>query len=162
MASRRRARHFALQALYQADLAGAPVQHSLTALWSGMLDGEGIEPGRPPESEEVEFAQRIALGVDQNRDRIDELIESCSTNWRLMRMPVVDRNILRMAAYELMDCRDIPATVSINEAVELAKRYGTGDSRAFVNGIVDRMARLLDRLPPDAVRRRTSDVPDEE
>lgn len=149
MASRRRAREFALQALYDADLAEIGGQEALTALWSGMIEGEGIDDNRAPESEEVEFAQRLVLGVHDKRPAIDELIESCSTNWRMPRMPVVDRNILRVAAYELLECADIPATVSINEAVELAKRFGTQDSRAFVNGIVDRMARQLDRIPAD-------------
>jgi len=149
MASRRRAREFALQALYDADLAEIGGQEALTALWAGMIEGEGIDDNRAPESEEVEFAQRLVLGVDEKRPAIDELIESCSTNWRMPRMPVVDRNILRVAAFELLECADIPATVSINEAVELAKRFGTQDSRAFVNGIVDRMARQLDRIPAD-------------
>lgn len=157
MASRRKSRQYALQALYQSDLSGHPLSSAMNALWSGMLDGEGIEEdGRPPESEEVEFAQKIAYGVEAGKDRIDELIESCSTNWRLARMPVVDRNILRMAAYELMECPEIPATVSINEAVELAKKYGTADSRAFVNGIVDRMARQLDRLSGDVPRKKAT------
>jgi N utilization substance protein B len=157
MASRRKSRQYALQALYQSDLSGHPLSAAMNALWSGMLDGEGIEEdARAPESEEVEFAQRIAYGVEAKKDRIDELIESCSTNWRLARMPVVDRNILRMAAYELMECPEIPATVSINEAVELAKKYGTADSRAFVNGIVDRMARQLDRISGDAPRKKAT------
>jgi len=69
-------------------------------------------------------------------------------------MPLVDRNILRMAAFELAHCPDIPATVAINEAVELAKRFGTADSRAFVNGIVDRIARNLQRIGGDAPRRK--------
>ena len=146
MASRRRSRHFALQALYQADLSEESLSTALAALWAGMVEGEGIGDSKPPESEEVEFAQRVAHGVEQHREPIDELIESCSTNWRLSRMPLVDRNVLRMAAFELMHCPDIPATVSINEAVELAKRFGTADSRAFVNGIVDRMARQLNRI----------------
>ena len=98
------------------------------------------------ESEEVEFAQRLCMGVEENRAGIDSLIEESSTNWRLPRMPIVDRNILRIAAFELMGCADIPATVSINEAIELAKRFGTADSRAFVNGIVDRMARQLGKI----------------
>jgi len=158
MSSRRRSRQYALQALYQSDLSGAPVTGSLQALWSGLLEGEGLsDEARVPDSDEVEFAQRIAVGVEQKRAPIDDLIESCSTNWRLARMPVVDRNILRMAAFELMECSDIPATVSINEAVELAKRYGTADSRAFVNGIVDRMARLLKRLEGEAPRRRPTE-----
>lgn len=147
MASRRRAREYSLQGLYQADLSAVAVPAALNDLWTGLMDGEGIDEGRVPQSEEVEFAQRVAFGVDQHRDEIDILIEECSTNWRLARMPVVDRNILRMAAFELMHCNDIPATVSINEAVELAKRFGTAESRAFVNGIVDRMARQLGRIP---------------
>lgn len=146
MASRRRARGFALQALYHADLTESSVPDALAQLWAGMLDGEGIDSERPPESEEVEFAQRLAMGVDAHLVRIDLLIEECSTNWRVRRMPVVDRNILRLASFELMECADIPATVSINEAVELAKRYGTRESRAFVNGIVDRIARQVGRV----------------
>jgi N utilization substance protein B len=158
MASRRRSRQYALQAMYQADLAGAPLGASLQPLWSGLMEGEGIgEEPRVPESEEVEFAQRLVRGVDDHRARIDDLIESCSTNWRLSRMPIVDRNILRMAAYELMECLDIPANVAINEAIELAKRFGAGESRAFVNGIVDRMARVLGRIAPDAPRRKLTD-----
>ena len=120
MASRRRARGFALQALYHSDLTDSAVQRALTDLWAGLLDGEGFDDERPHESEEVEFAQRLALGVHDDQAEIDALIETCSTNWRLARMPVVDRNILRLAAYELMRCDDIPATVSINEAIELA------------------------------------------
>ncbi len=144
MASRRRARQFALQALFEADLRGTTVSGALNDLWAGLMDGEGIDGERAPESEEVEFAQRLCRGVDDHRERIDTLIDECSTNWRLSRMPVVDRNILRMAAYELLECHDVP--VAINEAIELAKRYGTADSRAFVNGIVDRMARQLGRV----------------
>lgn len=154
MASRRRAREYALQALYQADLREIAVAAALNDLWSGLMDDEGIDEARPPESEEVEFAQRLAFGADERRAEIDALIEECSTNWRLVRMPVVDRNVLRLAAFELLVCTDIPATVSINEAVELAKRFGTADSRAFVNGIVDRMARQLNRLDPSKRRRR--------
>ena len=146
MASRRQAREYALQALFQADLREVTVSAALNDLWSGLMDGEGLDDSRPPESEEVEFAQRLARGVDERKAEIDTLIEESSTNWRLVRMPVVDRNVLRIAAYELVACSDIPATVSINEAIELAKKYGSGDSRAFVNGIVDRIARQLGRL----------------
>ena len=111
MASRRRAREFALQALYQAA-----------------------------EDDEVTFARRVVAGVERSREEIDALIERSSVNWRLVRMPVIDRNILRLAAFELLSCPDVPASVSINEAVELAKRYGDKDSRAFVNGLLDRIA----------------------
>jgi len=146
MASRRRARQFALQALFEADLRGVSAATALNDLWSGLMDGEGIDGQRAPESEEVEFAQRIVHGVDANRPALDELIEATSNNWRLPRMPLVDRNVLRMAAFELSEAADIPVNVAINEAIELAKRFGTADSRAFVNGIVDRIARQLGRL----------------
>jgi len=150
MASRRRARQFALQALFEADLRNVSAAMALNDLWSGLMDDEGMDGQRAPESEEVEFAQRIAHGVEARREAIDQLIEASSNNWRLPRMPLVDRNVLRMAAYELMEAPDIPVNVAINEAIELAKRFGTADSRAFVNGIVDRMARQLGRLdrPP--------------
>ena len=154
MASRRRARAYALQALYLSDLVGAAVTEALDALWTGMMEGEGIENTHAPESEEVEFATALVRGVDAGREEIDALIERCSTNWRLGRMPVVDRNILRLAAHELMTAQDIPATVTINEAVELAKRFGTAESRAFVNGIVDRMARQLGRISRERRRGR--------
>ncbi|NOY26992.1 MAG: transcription antitermination factor NusB [Oligoflexia bacterium] len=138
MASRRRAREFALQALYQSDLAELPVRQSLAQVWAEQLDG-GLQ-GRAAESDEIEFAQRLAFGTEQRRTELDALIDGASANWRLVRMPVVDRNILRLAAYELLACQDIPVSVSINEAVELAKRFGDKDSRAFVNGILDRIA----------------------
>ena len=112
--SRRRAREFALQALYQVDTSGSV--------------------GR------VALALRIVEGVARHGERIDAMIEDASTNWRIARMPVVDRNILRLASFELAECTDVPANVSINEAIELAKKFGDKDSRAFVNGILDRIA----------------------
>lgn len=147
MGSRRRAREFALQALYNADVSGVTVEDALASLWTGLIEGEGVGDQRPADTAEVEFAKRMALGVVSRKDQIDDLIEQCSTNWRLARMPVVDRNVLRIASFELLGCDDIPPTVSINEAVELAKRFGTAESRAFVNGIVDRLARNAGRLP---------------
>lgn len=154
MASRRRAREFALQALYQVDLSDTTATAALNHLWSGLVDGEGLDGGRPAESEEIEFAQRLALGVEAKRAEIDALLEEASSNWRIPRMPVVDRNILRLAAFELLECTDIPATVSINEAVELAKLYGTAESRAFVNGIVDRVGRTLGRIQGQRKKKR--------
>ena len=146
MASRRQAREFALQALFEADLRGADVEVALRDLWAAAIDGEGMEGSKAPEPDEVQFAERICRGVKARQADIDPLIERCSTNWRLPRMPVVDRNILRMAAFELLACEDIPPNVSINEAIELAKRVGAQDSRAFVNGIVDRVARQVGRI----------------
>lgn len=146
MASRRQAREYALQALYEADLREVPAVPCLADLWATLMDGETADGGRPAEAEEVEFAERLVFGVTDRKEAIDSLIEQCSTNWRLPRMPVVDRNILRMAAFELLACPDIPATVSINEAIELGKKYGTAETKAFVNGIVDRMGRQVGRI----------------
>ena len=146
MASRRLAREYALQALYEADLREVARRSALDHLWATLVDGDGLEGARPAEAEEVAFAERLCAGVDARHGEIDTLIETCSTNWRMPRMPVVDRNILRLAAFELLACPDIPGSVSVNEAVELAKRYGGADTRAFVNGIVDRIGRQLGRL----------------
>lgn len=153
MGSRRRARQFALQALYQLDQTdqldgeGGAGAAALSGLWQSHVEGEGVEEGPPPTSAEVEFAQRLVAGVRHHQREIDALIEECSTNWRLRRMAIIDRNILRMGTFELMQLQDVPGSVSVNEAVELAKRYGTRASRAFVNGLVDRIGRQLGRLP---------------
>jgi len=140
MASRRRAREFALQALYTADVSDRSLLQALKGLWDGQVEGEGFDGSRPAEAEEIQYAERICSGVDQKSAEVDAMIEKASVNWRLTRMPVVDRNILRLATYELLECEDVPPNVSINEAVELAKRFGEKDSRAFVNGILDRIA----------------------
>ncbi len=145
--SRRTAREYALMALYDADASSRPAPDGMAALWDGLVDGDGLPGIRPPEGDEVSFAARLVDGVQAHREDVDALIEACSTNWRLARMPLVDRNVLRIAAFELMHCEDIPANVTCNEAVELAKRFGAKESRAFVNGLVDRMGRQLGRLP---------------
>ena len=142
MASRRRAREYALQALYEADLRSIDVEDALNHLWSGALEGDDEEL-RAPEDEEVSFAQRLVSGVGAHRPQLDALLEESSTNWRVARMPIVDRNILRLASYELVHCSDIPLNVSINEALELAKRYSAKESRAFVNGILDRVCKVV-------------------
>jgi len=139
MSGRRRAREFALQALYAMDIGGATGAAALSGLWAGRLEETDVveEPVGP---EEMEFAQELVRGVGESRDALDIRIEAASLNWRLARMPAVDRNILRVGAHELIARGDIPASVSINEAIELAKRFGGAESRAFVNGILDRIA----------------------
>lgn len=153
MSSRRRARAYALQALYVSDVSGVPVSDALNGLWTASMDGDGLQDEHTPASGEVEFAQRLCFGVHERSAEIDALIEESSTHWRVVRMPAVDRNILRMAACELMTLTDVPATVTINEAIELAKRFSTSESGAFVNGIVDRLARKLGRLKAGSRRR---------
>jgi N utilization substance protein B len=141
--SRRRAREFALQALYQSDISGSPGAEAVPGLWSGQVDG-GLE-AKAADGSEVAFCEEVVAGVDAKREEIDGLIEQASENWRLSRMPVVDRNILRLATYELIGCPEVPASVSINEALELAKRFGDKSSRAFINGILDKIAALTGR-----------------
>lgn len=144
MGSRRRAREFALQALYATDLASVGGLSALGGVWASRLDD--AEPQDDPvTTEEMEFAQALVNGVIDERERIDRRIEAASENWRLTRMPVVDRNILRIGAYEIGAREDIPVSVSINEAIELAKRFGGAESRAFVNGILDRVASEVGR-----------------
>ena len=137
--ARRRARQFALQALYGIDQTGVDGDTVLAALWASQIDGDGLGV-KAAEHKEIAFAAKLVTGVAKRRAEIDSLIEKASVNWRLPRMPVVDRNILRLAGYELLAMMDVPASVSINEAVELAKQFGDKDSRAFVNGILDRIA----------------------
>lgn len=141
--ARRRAREFVLKALYQADVSVCSVQSALEGLFLGLLEQSSEE--KPAEADEQHFALAIAKGIDGRREEIDGYIEQASKNWRLTRMPVVDRSILRMATGEMLLMKEIPASVTINEAVELAKRYGEKESRAFVNGILDRIASILGR-----------------
>ncbi len=141
---RRRAREFALQALYQSDLSQTSASEALAGLWATLLEDAGVD-GPAADSEEVDFARSLVAGVQERSEEIDRLIESASLNWRLSRMPAVDRNILRLAAFELLGSLDVPASVSINEAVELAKRFGEKESGSFVNGILDRIAQETGR-----------------
>jgi transcription antitermination protein NusB len=125
---RRKARRAALELLYQSDILGIPVTRILAE--DMFLHQEPLP----------EFGAQLAVGVEARMDETDRLISLYADNWTLDRMPVVDRNILRLATYELLAEPDIPASVSINEAVELAKTYGTEDSGKFVNGLLGRIA----------------------
>ncbi len=147
MGSRRRAREHVLQALYTADMGEQDLKGALNALWDSLMDDtDGAFGGRAADKEEVDFARQMAEGVEERRTELDALIEESSTNWRVDRMSFVDRNILRMGVFELLHIDDIPPNVTLNEAVELAKRFGTVDSKAFVNGILDRVARNHGRV----------------
>lgn len=96
----------------------------------------------------VAFAEALVAGVRENRARLDGLISDAAENWRLDRMAAIDRNILRLGAYEMMYCPDVPTKVAINEALELAKRYSTAQSSRFVNGILDRLQAHIDAPAP--------------
>lgn len=128
--TRRRAREAALKILFQVDLSGTPAEDATSDYWQHFdLEAEGDE-----------YAGELVRGISANLTQIDGAIQAASTRWRLERMARVDRNILRIGAYELFHCDDVPTRVVLDEAIELGKRYGSSDSGAFVNGVLDRMA----------------------
>lgn len=160
MGIRRDARERVIQYLFQYDInPSGEISKALEYLWATQRDaaisasegkstwGEPVELP-PPTSDEVAtalFAEPLIHGVLTHRDKIDQLIISYADNWDLSRMAVVDRNILRLAAYEMIHREDIPPIVSINEAVDIAKKYSTEDSGKFVNGILDKICTGLSR-----------------
>ena len=91
----------------------------------------------PPGKRALPFFKRLVVGVLQNKNDIDALIEQYSSNWKVRRMACVDRNVLRLAVWELLYCEDIPSKVSINEAIDIGKKFGSIESGAFINGILD-------------------------
>jgi N utilization substance protein B len=93
------------------------------------------------------FSEQIILGVLEHRRQIDHLIKQYSDNWHLDRMSVIDRNILRMATFELLYCEEVPPKVTLNEAIDLGKQYGNEDSGSFINGILDRIQNVTVRKP---------------
>ncbi len=136
MGSRRKGREAALRILYFMDVSGVSGAHAIKAYWGHLADSS--EAG-----EETEFAKEIVQSYAEHEGEINELIRSSSHHWRLERMPIVDRNVLRVAIVELQDMDDIPKRVTLNEAVELAKRFGSEGSGSFVNGVLDRIATEL-------------------
>ena len=135
---RRRARTYALQVLYALDQSGDDDPAAAVAEYAPLFELELDEVSR-------EFAAGLVTTTRERLCAIDDAIQSASRNWRLDRMSRVDRNILRLATCELGHRPDVPVKVVINEAVELAKRFGTADSAAFVNGILDRIAHQVRR-----------------
>ena len=133
MGNRRKARENALQLLYELEFDGERPNGG--ARWDSFAEDDMVASG------EIRlFAEELVKGVKANEEAIDECIRGASTNWKLERMALVDRNILRMATYELLYLSEIPRKVSMNEAIEIAKRFGTEDSSAFINGILDKIA----------------------
>lgn len=138
MRKRTLAREFALQVLYQIDITQEVFDASLHNFWQGH-NKEGIE-------ESVKkFTSELVKGAMDNLAEIDKKISQYATNWQLERMAVVDRNILRMSCYEIMFRSDIPLKVSINEAVELAKRYSGIEAGKFINAILDKIKQERDK-----------------
>ena len=145
MGTRRFARELAMQALFSMDM-------------SSSFSPEMLADYRrcfPPNKRVGPYFERLTGGVLNYRDAIDRVIEQYSSNWKVRRMACVDRNVLRLAVFELLYCGDIPAKVSINEAIDIAKKFGSSESGAFINGILDSVLTALERgtlqtipLPP--------------
>ena len=136
MGARRKARICALQMLFQYDIAQQPIDELLRTYWNE-LGGEYTEDVQ-------EFASRLVAGTIQLMEDIDNRIRDRAENWRISRMAVVDRNILRLAVYEFLNEGDTPKTVVINEALEIARRFSTYEATQFINGIHDAIKRDLE------------------
>ncbi|HSV43319.1 MAG TPA: transcription antitermination factor NusB [Candidatus Bathyarchaeia archaeon] len=130
MRKRTLAREYALTIFYQKDITRFDIQVVVDNFWKNEEKAD---------SEVKKFTERLVFGVNQNLDVIDEKISAYATNWQLKRMAIIDRNILRLGLFELLFAEDIPPKVTINEAVELAKKFGDVESSKFVNGILDKI-----------------------
>ena len=133
MGRRRRAREHALQILFQIDLTGGNAEEVLESFWGELDAGDDVR----------EFTARLVRGTLDDREQIDRRVAEAAKNWRLERMPAVDRNVLRIAVYELVSA-DSPPPVVIDEAIEVARRFGGEESAGFVNGVLDEIRARLD------------------
>lgn len=148
MRRRTKAREVALQFLYQLDLRGEGIVDDLSEFLKTATKDKEVQ----------EFGLRLINGTKDLRPELDMTLGKVARNWDLRRMATIDRNILRMAIFELLYCDDIPPKVSINEAIDLGKKYSTANSGAFINGILDRVKNEYIRKPrPD---RRASPEPE--
>lgn len=141
MGKRREGREAAVQYLYQLDLHGGDAGADATAFWKLRA---GAEEKMPQEKTRV-FAEQLIAGVKANAEEIDGLIKKFTANYELHRIAAVDRNILRVAIFEMLHSQDIAPVIAINEAIEIAKRFGAEKSGGFVNGILDRVKAELKR-----------------
>lgn len=129
--SRRLAREAAFKALFQIDLGNSTTEQALRYILRGLKLKES----------EISFAREVVEGAHRNRSELDAMIQKYLIRWELQRLGAVDRNLLRLALFEIMHRPDIPAAVAINESLELAKRYGCSEEEvAFINGLLDRAA----------------------
>ena len=140
MGSRRKARECALQMLFAADVADAVPEDVLRLYWAQLGDADVEGAAR-------DFATRLASGTLAHLESLDERIRSRAEHWRIPRMAIVDRNILRLAVYEFL-YEPTPRTVAINEALEIARRFSTYEATQFINGILDAIKRDLDEQQP--------------
>ena len=139
MGARRSGREAALQMLFQLESSGVTPDQAVELFWRTFEDAD--PEGRP-------YADAVVRGVADNLEAIDKRVSAASQNWRLERMSRVDRNLLRLGTWELLFRTDVPRAVILDEAVELAKSFGTDESSAFVNGVLDRIANDIGRKDP--------------
>jgi N utilization substance protein B len=151
MGNRRKARELAMQALFYMEMTESASEEKLSL----------FSRSRPASDAVLPFFLELVRGVVHSRDRIDAVIERFSSHWKVHRMSGVDRNLLRIAVYEMMVRDDIPAKVSINEAIEIGKKYGTEESGAFINGILDsiHLARERGEVALEPVQPDTAPIP---
>jgi transcription antitermination protein NusB len=135
MGTRRKARELAMQALFFMDQRNDFSAETFGRFCASFAPKPEVRP----------FFMQLVEGVVQHRDRLDALIQSASENWSLERMSGVDRNVMRIAVFEMVSCEEIPAKVSINEAVDIGKKFGTEDSGAFINGIIDTIRAAIEQ-----------------
>jgi len=141
MRRRTKARECALKVLYAIDITKDKPEDCLKVFWR---DHETVNP------DIKEFAEYLVKETCENKKVVDKIITKCATNWQIQRMATIDRNIIRMATFEILFADDIPPKVSMNEAVEIAKKYGDNDSGKFVNGVLDKINR---EKPKETVKR---------
>lgn len=134
MGQRRQSRELAMQALYYIDMRKDDFETAYRLFCKHFEPEETIRA----------FFEKIVEGTIENRAEIDNLIEKFSSNWKLSRMSGIDRNVIRIAVFEILYCPDIPSTVAINEAIDIGKKFGTKDSGAFINGILDAISQNLE------------------
>lgn len=145
MGGRHEAREWAVQVLFQWDLNRIDLDDAISGFWRLDPDPDEDGGGRSVEPRMKAFAEDLIRGVASHRDEIDARLKQYADNWDVHRMGAVDRNVMRVAIYEMLYCKDIPPVVSINEAVEIAKELSSMESGRFVNGILDRALKDLDR-----------------
>jgi N utilization substance protein B len=133
MGTRRQARELAMQALFSMDMSYCFSKQALADYCDSFIPEKRAEP----------FFNRLVNGVLDHKENLDRVIERYSSNWKIRRMACVDRNVLRLAVFELLCCPDIPSKVSINEAIDIGKKYGSTESGAFINGILDSVRKAL-------------------
>lgn len=141
MGTRHDSRRWAVQLLFQYDFNDTPIEEAFADFWT---QEDAPEPARA-------FTEELVRGAIAQVEEIDRVVQGYAENWDLHRMSGVDRNIIRLAMHEMLVRRDIPPVVSINEAVEIAKEFGGPESGRFVNGILDRARRDIDRPPRTTV-----------